>query len=328
MKRVGKCAVLGLAVAAMVSVPRLAEAPATAAPAVAAPHAEAFCATGGDVHAHDEHGRARVRYGARTAEPGSRVSAGVAEQVERELDRQEITGRLLRSTDDAKWIHIPVHFHVLHNGKKGKVTKKAVLEQIKVLDTAYRGKKGGSSARINFYLKKITWTRNADWFGKPQQYETDFKKKLRKGGDSTLNVYTANLGSELLGWATMPWDYKKEPANDGVIVHYDSLPGGKIKHYSLGYTAVHEVGHWLGLYHTFGRAYPDEDGCSAGDRVGDTPAQKEPTNGCPKKAPDTCPAWGRDSIHNFMDYGYDKCMTEFTKGQVERMRTAWSRYRL
>ncbi|MEO3787787.1 zinc metalloprotease [Actinocorallia sp. B10E7] len=325
MKRVGKCAVLGLAVAATVSIPRLAEAPvATASPAA---WAEAFCTGEEDVHARDEHEQARVRYGARVIEPGSRTSAKVAEQVERELDRQRIAGRLLRVADDGKWINIPVNFHVLHNGGKGKVAKKALLEQIKVLDAAYRGRKGGYNAKINFYLKKVTWTENADWFRNPRLHEADFKKELRKGGDSTLNVYTADLGSELLGWATMPWDYKKDPARDGVIIHHSSLPGGKIKHYSLGYTAVHEVGHWLGLYHTFGRD-PGKDGCKVGDLVGDTPAQKQPTNGCPKKAGDSCPsAWGRDSIHNFMDYGYDKCMTEFTKGQAERMRTAWKRYR-
>ncbi|WP_106403419.1 zinc metalloprotease [Actinocorallia populi] len=331
MKRAGKYAVLGLAAAAAVSVPRIAQAP---EPVVALPPDRTeICVTGQDPHAHAghadhaDHSQARVRAGSRVAEPGSRVSPRVAEQVERELDRQEITGRLLRGTGDRKRIHVPVHFHVLHDGRKGKITKKAVNEQIKVLDAAYRGAAGGADAGINFYLKKITWTKNKGWFKQPRRYETAFKKKLRKGGDSTLNIYTAELGTELLGWASMPWDYRKSPKQDGVVVHHASLPGGKIKDYDLGYTAVHEVGHWLGLYHTFGRDYPERDGCAAGDLVGDTPSQKEPTNGCPENAPDSCPAWGRDPIHNFMDYGYDRCMTEFTEGQVERMRNAWERYR-
>ncbi len=326
MKRAGKLAVLGLAVVAATPVPHAVSAASAVPVSAAAPASRVLCTGEHEVHGDGE--QARVRNGSRVIEPGARADEKVVETVERELDRQELSGRLLRTTgDDMKWINIPVQFHVLHDGQKGKLTKKAVLKQIAVLDAAYRGKKGGYNARINFYLQKITWTDDKNWFSKPQKYEVEFKTKLRKGGDSTLNIYTAALESDLLGWATLPWDYQKDKIKDGVIIHYGSLPGGKIKDYDLGYTAVHEVGHWLGLYHTFGRD-PNKNGCVAGDLVGDTPAQKVPTDGCPKKAPDSCPgSWGRDPIHNFMDYGYDRCMTEFTKGQVERMRTAWSRYR-
>jgi hypothetical protein len=58
----------------------------------------------------------------------------------------------------------------------------------------------------------------------------------------------------------------------------------------------------------------------------DTPAQKTPTSGCPE-GKDTCPEPGLDPIHNYMDYSFDSCYTEFTPGQVQRMQDAWLFFR-
>ena len=91
--------------------------------------------------------------------------------------------------------------------------------------------------------------------------------------------------------------------------------------YDLGETLTHEAGHWFNLEHTF------FGGCNAkGDFVDDTPPQKTPTSGCPI-GKDTCKAPGVDPIHNYMDYSYDTCYTEFTDGQTQRMRDAWLFYR-
>uniref|UniRef100_A0A8H7YBS7 Peptidase M43 pregnancy-associated plasma-A domain-containing protein n=1 Tax=Psilocybe cubensis TaxID=181762 RepID=A0A8H7YBS7_PSICU len=119
--------------------------------------------------------------------------------------------------------------------------------------------------------------------------QTEMKQKLRKGGPETLNVYTVgfhNTQAEgLLGYATFPTDYKSLPKDDGVVIQYGTLPGGNLAPFNKGKTLTHEVGHWVGLYHTF-----EGGSCSSsGDEVSDTPAQLKPTSGCPIANPDTCP---------------------------------------
>ncbi|TDC68886.1 zinc metalloprotease [Actinomadura sp. GC306] len=221
----------------------------------------------------------------------------------------------------AEQISIPVYFHVLHSGAKGNVSNALIQRQIKTLNDSYGGRNGGADTQVSFTLSEVTRTDNAAWFNDPERYEKTYKPRLRKGGKSTLNLYSGNMGGELLGWSTFPWKYESEPTMDGVTIHYGSMPGGHIPNYNRGFSATHEVGHWLGLYHTF------QEGClGEGDRVADTPAERDPTNGCPT-GKDTCPAPGADPVHNYMDYSYDTCMTSFTAGQGARIHKVWTAYR-
>ena len=128
---------------------------------------------------------------------------------------------------------------------------------------------------------------NAGWFkaAAPSTSEqTAMKKKLRSGGPGVLNVFTVSFDTTdgLLGYSEFPASYHDDPTNDGVTLRYSTLPGGTYTRFNLGRTATHEVGHWVGLYHTF------EGGCDGqGDHVSDTPPEATPASGCPSKR-DTC----------------------------------------
>jgi hypothetical protein len=190
------------------------------------------------------------------------------------------------------------------------------------------------------------WARNEDDLG--------MKKALRRGSYDTLNIYfqtdlqsdpngnsdagradrasstmapSAQPASNLLGFCTLPnpkITASSPPIDyiaDGCNVLAGSMPGGPIAHYNLGGTAVHEVGHWNGLLHTFQGETCDRG--SDGDYIADTPMQSVATDGCPVSK-DSCPdSPGLDAIHNFMDYSSDDCYQGFTTGQAKRMRDMW-----
>ncbi|MFB4313114.1 zinc metalloprotease [Actinomadura sp. 21ATH] len=235
------------------------------------------------------------------------------------------SGALSRARDEergtARGIVVPVWFHVVTDGAAGRVPRAAARRQVATLNRAYGGGRGGVDTGVRFRLAGYDSTSRGRWYRAPDRYEREMKTTLRKGGRRTLNVYTANVGSDVLGFSTFPQWYADDPAGDGVVIDHRTLPGGSFANYDRGHTAAHEVGHWLGLFHTF------ENGCRApGDGVDDTPYEARPAEGCPRSR-NTCDRPGRDPVRNFMNYAADACMREFTRGQARRIRASWAAYR-
>ena len=237
----------------------------------------------------------------------------------------EITGKPPK-TSASFGATIPVYFHVLAKSRAasdGWVTDRQIRDQIAVMNAAFAGQYGGADTGFRFVLRGTTRTINARWHDmETLSDELEAKRALKVGGATTLNIYSTSIS---LGFAYLPKIVTSprdlHPA-DGVVIHFGSMPGGHIRNFNLGHTGTHEAGHWLGLEHTF------EQGCRGhGDFVDDTPAMSVPTSGCPA-GKDTCPEPGLDPIHNYMDYSWDTCYSEFTRGQATRMQQQYLHWRV
>jgi hypothetical protein len=242
-----------------------------------------------------------------------RISAAENDFVAREAGRKSV------GTPDANGGTINVYFHVVHDGSNGYLRDSDVRAQMTVLNNAF------ADTGWSFNLVATDYANNSSWFNNCYgSGEAPMKEALRQGSADDLNIYSCNPSGGVLGYATFPSSYNSQPELDGIVVLYSSLPGGSAAPYNKGDTATHEVGHWMGLYHTF------QGGCSKNnDYVSDTPAERSPAYGCPEGR-DSCAGNrypGLDPIKNFMDYTDDVCMDHFTAGQDARMDAQFTTYR-
>ncbi|KAF2106371.1 metalloprotease, partial [Lophiotrema nucula] len=182
---------------------------------------------------------------------------------------------------------------------------------------------------IEINLAGIDHTINKVWSNVTifSQTEKDMKSALHKGTYTDINMYILYAVSGYTYFPESGVRFLSDPITDGVIISYEAASGGNRTGRDRGLTAVHEIGHWFGLEHTFVR------GCEGlGDGIEDTPNENidelDTNNMCPESR-DTCPRHeGLNPIHNFMDTTSDECKTEFTRGQVERMHTIFKLLRL
>ena len=242
-------------------------------------------------------------------------------QQQRDLIDAEVNRRMVApGASNVTGGTIPVYFHVINSGtsvSQGNITDAMITSQMNVLNAAY------APWGWQFNLVSVTRTTNTTWYNDCYgNSESAMKNALRQGSADDLNVYTCNPSGGILGWATFPSSYSSQPKMDGIVLLHSSLPGGTAAPYNLGDTATHEVGHWMGLYHTF------QGGCNGnGDYVSDTPAERSAAYGCPTGRDSCRNKAGIDPITNFMDYTDDSCMDRFSAGQDARMDSLFTTYR-
>ena len=239
---------------------------------------------------------------------------------------------------------IDVWVHVLRNtpGTLGDIPVAELYEQVAILNEDLRAIPGsngaaGANGRLFFRLKGYDFNDNTTWFNDGGAYYNTIIQTPEPDHDPefVINVYT-NTASGNLGY--VPFLPHTSPASigtksDRVVIEWQSFGrqwnSAWTGQYDLGRTLTHELGHYLGLPHTF------QDGCQSGaspacfsnaDLICDTPPEGTSTGGCPA-AKDTCAGGGSDPIHNYMDYSYDLCMDQFTLQQSRRIRCTIEHYR-
>jgi hypothetical protein len=249
---------------------------------------------------------------------------------------------------------IPVVVHVLHSdepvGEGFNYSVERIESQISTLNEDFRRKENtlgfnshpdGGDALIEFILAQIDPEGNptngivrVDWnLVYPSPGPSDFISLCSRYSywdpEQYLNIWCWDIGfhgiyagrgrfpiSDLKGLPTQDEDVAD---GDGIFINAINFGQGEntIPNLDRGRSLTHEMGHFLGLLHTFG---PTGNCDQYSDYCEDTPPIGSSTNGCPSIRPIACD--GRPAmIENYMDYSYDGCMNIFTKDQIERMYT-------
>ena len=237
-------------------------------------------------------------------------------------------------------VTIPLVIHVLHNGEPlgtgANISDAQVLSQVTVMNEDFRmlagtpgqSTAGGVDVEVNFVMAKqtpdgcITNGINRVNICQDGTNSSDvdyWKTQTIWDRDLYMNMWSSKYVGDLngiLGFAQFPGG---AASTDGVSAghtyfgssDYNDGTFNTSAPYDKGRTMTHEVGHYLGLYHTF------QGGCAGvGDEVADTPAVDAPNYGCPT-GHQSCST--TDMIENYMDYTDDTCMNTFTAGQKARV---------
>lgn len=231
---------------------------------------------------------------------------------------------------------LPVVFHIIHQNGSENIADAIVMDAFQRLNDAFANRGfydqgSGVDTKIQFCMAKKDPDGN---------YTTGINRVY-------ADIPRINWANSLLLQSLIKWDPDKY-INIYVVTEVDILiqfnkceyrdqyisgfGGGGIvvaQANSLQSIIVHEMGHALGLAHTFDGWCPNNDCLVNGDGICDTPPEEtitikgtctDPENSCHTDTQSGFTSDQNDLKTNHMDYGNQGCQHDFTQGQKERMR--------
>ncbi|WP_417611134.1 M43 family zinc metalloprotease [Owenweeksia hongkongensis] len=240
-------------------------------------------------------------------------------------------------------VTIPVVFHILYDSPEDNISKAQILDGLRILNEDFNLQNPDASniraifqsrqadAEVEFALAKIddngNCTDGINRISTPLAVDANPRDRVKTivqwDPDKYLNIWvvqsivsSSSTTGIILGFANFPW---MPASTDGIVIRNDALGVIGTAAYD-GRTLTHEVGHYLGLLHTF------QSGCNQGDGISDTPPVASASygcnlnkNSCNNDSPDY-----PDMIENFMDYSDGVCQNTFTTLQKNVMRSTLS----
>ncbi|MEM7037052.1 MAG: M43 family zinc metalloprotease, partial [Bacteroidota bacterium] len=253
-----------------------------------------------------------------------------------------------RTNDDNQHYVFPVVFHILHQNGPENIPDSQVFRSLDQLNAAFANEgyydQGiGEDVNVSFCLAQ------RDKFGQPSNginriydpnFDTlrihdDFSHMYRAyswPSDKVINIYVVKNIDFAGAFASLPWSHPKGDPQDGITTRVEYVGTDD----STSSVMAHEMGHWLGLYHTFQGGCPNWDCTRNGDLICDTPPDSIAVtwegcvthqNNCETDADDLSEnnpfSIDQPDAHtNYMDYNRTSCYNSFTLGQKDRMRSA------
>ncbi len=245
-----------------------------------------------------------------------------------------------KKKNQAAVLTIPVVFHVLYDYPEDNISKAQILDGLRILNEDFNLQNPDASnlraifqnvqanVEVKFELAKKDDNGNCtDGINRiytPLSVDANPRNQVKTlvqwDPDKYLNIWvvksiisSSSSTGLILGFANFPW---MSASTDGIVIRNDALGVIGTAAYD-GRTLTHEVGHYLGLLHTF------QGGCNQGDGIADTPPVSSASYGCnlnKNSCNNDSPNYP-DMIENFMDYSDGVCQNTFTTLQKNVMRS-------